>query len=103
MEETFELKFYINIISDDSTEESVKYIKKNVLVRKVVSIYDIKNPTQLINSKGKIVKNKCRIFIKDEGELTVNHPYKEMVNLIRNFTKISSSTKIGFKLKRDNR
>lgn len=95
--ELIELSYSIDLIDEDSTGKT-KIIKKNLKVKKLVYVSDIKNPTQVFTKKGIIIKNKCRILLKDEGELVIDAGYEEIKNLLsRNHPTPQQS--IGFKLK----
>ena len=50
-------------------------LKKNAYRRIFVEVLDIRNPREVFNSKGNIVKNECELHIKDLGDLIVNHSY----------------------------
>lgn len=61
---------------------NLKNVKKNIIIKKTVHVKDISNPSQVINSKGKIVKNKCQIHLRNEGLMICNHQYEVMSQLI---------------------
>lgn len=98
--ELVELKYFINIVEEKKNK--IKILKKNVPVKKLVHIQDIKNPTQVFSKRGVPLKGKCSIFVKDEGEMVVNIPYEKMKEILSSQYHYQT-TLIGFKLKNDNR
>lgn len=91
-----EITYNIDIIQEK--EDKVDVIKRNLKVKKLVLISDIKNPTQVYNAKGVVTKKKCRIWLKDEGELVINKSYEEVKQLISEVEQ-KPQAQIGFKLK----
>jgi hypothetical protein len=98
--EMIEISYNIDIV--EGTEDNVKVIKRNLPVKKLVAIQDIKNPTQIFNKKGAVVKTKCRIYLKDEGELIINKSYEQVKQIITE-KKPKRQAQIGFKLKKRNK
>jgi len=97
MEEFLEITYHIDIVKEEKNGKQ-KTIKRNLPVKKLVAINDIKNPTQLFSSKGLLIKNKCRIFVKDEGDLVINKSYDYIKDLLT--TQIPEHKPIiGFNLK----
>lgn len=95
-----EISYNIDIVEGE--DDNVKVIKRNLPVKKLVSIQDIKNPTQIFNKKGTVIKNKCRIYLKDEGELVINKSYEQVKRIITE-EKTKPQAQIGFKLKKRNK
>lgn len=87
MVEDIELTVKTNIYSPDK-----KLIKRNVIRKIYVNIFDIKNPREILNKKGDIVKTACEITIKDFGDIVVNHSY----DYIKNLKEEEIKTIIGF-------
>jgi hypothetical protein len=98
--EMIEITYNIDILEEKG--EELKVIKRNVPIKKLVSLYDIKNPTQMLSKKGTVLKNKCRILLKDEGEVVINKSYEQMKKLILQETP-KPQAQIGFKLKNHNK
>ena len=97
MENFLEITYHIDIVKEEKNGKD-KIIKRNLPVKKLVAINDIKNPTQLFSEKGLLIKNKCRIFVKDEGDLVINKSYEYIKNLLT--TQIPEYKPIiGFNLK----
>ena len=94
--EMMEISYNIDIIKEE--DEKVIVVKKNLRVKKLVLVSDIKNPTQVYNDKGLVTKNRCRILLKDEGELVINKSYEEVKEIISE-TSQKPQAQIGFKLK----
>ena len=94
--EMIEISYNIDIIKEE--DEKVIVVKKNLRVKKLVLVSDIKNPTQVYNDKGLVTKNRCRILLKDEGELVINKSYEEVKEIISE-TSQKPQAQIGFKLK----
>lgn len=99
--EMIEITYNIDI----ATEKKGKtvYIKKNVPVKKLVAVQDIKNPSQIFDKRGNIIKNKCSILLKDEGEMVINKSYEAVKKLITQKSPKLPQKLIGFKIKKDNR
>lgn len=95
-----EISYNIDIVEEK--DDKINVIKKNLRVKKLVAVLDIKNPTQVYNEKGKLIKNKCRVYIKDEGEITINFGYEQMKELLTQKTNQPPNL-IGFKLKNHNK
>ena len=95
-----EITYNIDIVEEK--DEKVKVIKRNIPVKKLVALTDIKNPTQIFSKKGTAIKNKCKIFIKDEGEIVVNCDYDKLKALLTEELPKTPSI-IGFKLKNHNK
>ena len=98
--EMIEISYNIDIV--EGTEDNIKVIKRNLPVKKLVAVQDIKNPTQIFNKKGAIIKTKCRIFLKDEGELVINKSYEQVKQIITE-KKPKPQAQIGFKFKNRNK
>ena len=94
--EMIEISYNIDIIKEE--DEKVIVVKKNLRVKKLVLVSDIKNPTQVYNDKGLVTKNRCRILLKDEGELVINKSYEEVKEIISEVSQ-KPQAQIGFKLK----
>jgi len=88
MVEDIELIVKTNIYSPDK-----KLIKRNVIRKILVNIFDIRNPREILNKKGDIIKTACEITIKDFGDIVVNHSY----DYIKSLKEEESKTEIGFK------
>lgn len=99
--EMIEITYNIDIAEEKKGK--VKIIKRNLPVKKLVAVHDIKNPTQIFDKKGKLIKNKCSILLKDEGEVIINKSYEAVKKLISETKSTVPQKLIGFKLKKDNR
>lgn len=100
MGDFIELSYSINLI--EGPDDKPKVVKRNLKVKKLVNVNDIKNPTQVFNNSGKILKNKCKIFLKDEGELVIDKSYEEIRDLISK-NQFEPKQQIGFKIKTKNK
>jgi len=96
-----EIVYNIDIVLEKRGK--AKVIKRNLPVKKLVAVQDIKNPTQVFNKAGRIIKNKCSILLKDEGEVVINKSYEAVKKLISETKSTVPQKLIGFKLKKDNR
>lgn len=99
--EMIEITYNIDIAEERNGK--VKVIKKNLPVKKLVAVHDIRNPSQVFDKKGKLLKNKCSILLKDEGEVVINRSYESIKKLITETRSMVPQKLIGFKLKKDNR
>jgi hypothetical protein len=77
----------------------IKYttVKRNVRLEVDFYINDIVGVGELVDSKGKVHKNKCEIFHRDKGEFTVLGSKNEISDLVFGIT--GDSSEIGFKNK----
>lgn len=75
------MKIEINVPVDLMSERN-KIIRRNIIIKHFVDIEDIKTPQQIFNSKGNIVKNKCKVIIKDLGQIIIGHSYEYIKNII---------------------
>jgi len=69
-------------VSMDLINQKNKVIKKNCIVRYLLDTDDIQYPQEVLNSKGGVVKNRCRIYVKGLDTLVVSHGYEYIKNLI---------------------
>lgn len=95
-----EISYNIDIVKEEG--EKITVLKKNLKVKKLVLLSDIKNPTQVYDDKGLVTKNKCKILLKDEGEIVINKSYEEVKSLITQGDQ-KPHTAIGFKYKNYNK
>jgi hypothetical protein len=101
MEVTLKIKdnLYKEIVIPPKNEggESIvkrKLIKKNVLTNITLDTNDIITTSDLLNNKGNIIKNYCKIHVKEVGPIVVNHS-REYINSI----KTHKYNQIGFRTK----
>lgn len=64
--------------------ENPKLVKRGVVSRMLVDTEDISYPTEVINSRGKVLKNEIKINLKEIGPVIVNHSYAYITKLVRN-------------------
>lgn len=95
-----EISYHIDIVKEEG--EKLTVLKRNLKVKKLVLLSDIKNPTQVYDDKGVVTKNRCKVLLKDEGELVINKSYEEVKLLITQDTQKPQSP-IGFKYKNRNK
>lgn len=69
-------------ISTDLINEKNKVIKKNIITRYYLDTDDIVAPQEVFNSRGTVMKNKCRLFTKELGFIVVSHSYNFIKQLI---------------------
>ena len=93
MAKLIQLKFTASLYTDGPKP---KLIKKNLTTFKTVEISDIKYPEQIYNSKGNIVRGKCKIVLKDLGPTIISHSYEYIDKLIR---EEEPKIPVGFKYK----
>ena len=67
-------------------------IKKDAVCKKIINTEDIISISEVFNNKGNILKSRCKINIKSEGEYLVDESYKDTVNYLYNL----KLKKIGF-------
>lgn len=92
--DTLEIKYTMSAYTES---EPPKLLFKQY-VKKLVYLSDIRNPTQVVNSKGQVLKTKCKITLINDGDYVINHSYTELVDILREYSHKPVS-KIGFKLK----
>ena len=72
----------VNLYKDTKGNKS-KLIKRNAKYKMYINTNHISNPTEILDEKGNVLKNKCSVIIKDIGETVINKSYEEVKNLIR--------------------
>ena len=77
-----------DLYTDPDKNGKERLIKKDIKTLMNIDIDHLEMPTQIINTKGSIVKNKCRIVLRDYGPLVVNHSWEE-INELKNETRIT--------------
>ncbi len=78
-----------NLYNNDP--ENPKIVKLNLTTRWLVDLDDIRSITESYNSKGKIHKNRCIVYHRDEG-------YKVVLGNYNKLSKLKLDIKInGFK------
>ncbi len=70
-------------ISVDLVSQKNKLIKKDIHLRQMIDTEDIYSQQEIFNQRGNLVKNKCKIFVKDLGPLIVSHSYNEIKELVK--------------------
>lgn len=84
----------------DKSKTKPKLIKKGIITR--ISCdpeRDLYCPAELIDDKGKIIKNECSVVIKERGVVVVNHSYEELKRMI--FGDDYQTNEIGFKINKN--
>ena len=71
-----------------------KLIKRNVITHITIDSNDILTTSDLLSSKGTILKNYCKIHIKEVGPIIVNHT-REQINKLKKH----NARTIGFRQK----
>lgn len=91
------LKMKDDIYRDLKDGKTKKLIRKNVESCMNININDIIAISDLINDKGRVDKNYCRIYIREVGPVIINHSRQYMEKLKNNINKTNA---IGFKYSR---
>ena len=78
-----ELKISADLYKEDKQGNAV-LLKKNVVTVQLIDTFDIKNPQQVYNEKGNIIKGKCKVLLRDIGPAVLNHPYEYIKGLKKN-------------------
>ncbi len=84
-----------DLYSDPDKNGKEKLIKRGIKTKMNIDTDHFDMCTQIINTKGDIVKNKCRILVRDYGPIVVNHSWEE-INDLKNETKHRTQIK-GFR------
>lgn len=71
-----------------------KLIKKNAVTHITIDSNDIITISDLLNSRGTILKNYCKVYIKEVGPIIVNHT-RDQINKLKK--PHAGFTKIGFR------
>lgn len=79
------MKVELKVLTDLINEKN-KIIKKNIITKYLVDTENIQLPQEIFNSKGTVMKNKCKVVIKDIGSLIVNHSFTYIKGLIETKT-----------------
>ena len=75
-----ELKIPIDLYSEDK-EGKEKLVKRNVITRQYIDTEEIRNPQEVFNTKGNVIKNRCKILLLNVGQVLINHSYESIKSL----------------------
>lgn len=73
-----------------------KLIKKGIIVKHQWDLEKVMHPEQVINRKGQVIKNKCRVFVEDYGVVIVEHSYEAICKLKQQHHSPANGAPIGF-------
>ena len=76
-----ELKIITDLYSDPDEKGRSKILKKNIKTRISLDTDMFEAPTELFNSRGNVIKNRCKIHIRDIGPMILNHSYEEIAKI----------------------
>lgn len=77
------IDLYTNVYNEDKQEMEEKLIKKNAKVKWFCQNLDeITDYEEILNDKGKIIKNKTCLFHRTRGELIVDGSYEEIKKIL---------------------
>lgn len=76
-----EVKIKSSLYTDPDEKGKQKLIKRNIITKRIINVDDKTAVEEVIDNKGKILKNCCRIFTREEP-IVVNHNYEYIKNLI---------------------
>lgn len=68
--------------STDGGKTRGKLIKKNIITSLTINTNDILSVSDILSNKGSVLKNFCRIHIREVGPVIVNHSH-EYINKIK--------------------
>lgn len=91
----------IDLYTEPDSKGKEKLLKKGIRVKQSININDIISWDQIFNSKGTVLKNKCRIYVKDLGPVIVNTSTEEIQKLKDENHKLNKRPSIGFLRKKD--
>ena len=86
------LKIKDNLYRESPDGKRKKIIKRNAVSNITLDTSDIMATSDLLNTKGNILKNYCRLHIKEIGPVIVNHS-REQINKLKQ----NNARPIGFK------
>ena len=89
-----DLKIKENYYKESPDGKNKTLIKKNVVSGITIETSDILAISDLLSYRGNILKNYCRIHLKEIGPVVVNHS-REQINKLKK----SKTNAIGFKQK----
>ena len=81
MGQRINLKVISNLYSDPDESGNDRLIKKGIKTLINVDIDNLEYPTQIFNARGRVLKNQCKINLRDVGPLTVNHSFEYIKKL----------------------
>ncbi len=87
-----EVELNISLDLHSNKGDKSKIIKRNAIQRIALDIENIGLVKELFTRTGNVDTKYCLVFIKDIGEVVVNHPYEYIKEL-----KIYKGHRIGFK------
>lgn len=86
-----EIELKISLDLHSGKGEKPKLVKRNAIQRISIDVQAIGLVKELFTRTGTVDKKYCLVFIKDVGEVVVNHPYDYIKEL-----KIYQGPRIGF-------
>ena len=86
-----DLQTKVDIFKQDKKGKNTLF-KKNVIQRVFIDTLDIESIKENINAKGNIDKSTCILYVKNIGEILINHSFDHIIGL-----KLKNN-QIGFKL-----
>lgn len=84
-----------NLYTEPDKNNKQKLIKKNIITRLSIYIYDIGGHEEIIDQKGRILKDTCRLYHKNIGQMVVKKSYDEITQ-IKNSQHNPQTKFIGF-------
>lgn len=90
------LKIKDNLYKESEDGKIRKLIKKNVITNLNVDTNDILTISDCLNNKGNVIKNYCRIHLREVGPVIVNHSREQISKLKQSRY---NHNQIGFKQK----
>jgi nucleoid DNA-binding protein len=66
-----------------AVREYDKLVRKNVITLKTVDTAAISSVVQTIRKTGEIYKDRCVIYLKEEGHVLAKHKYEDIKRLIK--------------------
>ena len=79
-----ELVTLSNLLSDPDKTGNQKIIKKNIKSRLSIYIEDIQGHEEVIDHKGRITKNICRLHHRNMGQIVVKESYDTITKIKKN-------------------
>lgn len=76
-----ELKVISDIYSPPDKKGNQKLVKSGVITRLLVNTVDVRYVEEIVDSKGKVIKDSCSIKV-DQEQMRIKHTFDEIKKLV---------------------
>ncbi len=88
------MKIKSDLYAEPDNKGRQKIIKKGIITRANIPLEQVGTIMEIFNTKGKLIKNECKIYLPEIGFMTVNHSFDYVKDLKDSIS--NTGKKIGF-------